>query len=84
MNPQVIGRVKLVRVKLEPHPTMGATMTLARYFAKRAIKEQWQRQGLKPHHIAASHLNQAADAYLNQHREELIERACAVLIKPKR
>jgi hypothetical protein len=74
MNHQVIGRVKLERV-----PTMGATMTLARCYAKRAVKEQWQRQGLQPCHIAASHLNLAADAYLAQHREELIERACATL-----
>ena len=38
-----------------------------------------QRQGLKPHHIVASQLNLAADAYLDQHREELVERACAAL-----
>jgi hypothetical protein len=47
----------------------GATMTLARYYAKQAVKEEWKRRGLKPHHIAASQLNLAADAYLTNHPE---------------
>jgi hypothetical protein len=50
----------------------GSEMTLARYYAKQAVKAEWKRQGLKPHHIVASQLNRAADAYLDQHREELI------------
>jgi hypothetical protein len=54
-------------------------MVLARYYAKQAVKEQWQRQGLRPHQVVASQLNQAADAYLDQHREELVERARAGL-----
>ena len=44
-------------------------MTLARYYAKQAVKAQWQRQGLKPHHVVASELNRQADAYLDQHPE---------------
>ena len=47
-------------------------MTLARYYAKQAIKAQWRRQGIKLHHVEASELAQAADAYVSQHREELI------------
>jgi len=52
---------------------------LARYFAKQAVKEQWKRQGLRPHHIVASQLNQEAQVYFDQHREKLVERACAAL-----
>ena len=85
MNAQVIGRVKLERVN---DRSRSNTMVLARYYAKQAVKEQWRRQGLKPHHIVASQLTLAADAYLNQHREELVERACAALSnfapKPRR
>ena len=57
----------------------GATTVLARYYAKQAVKEQWRRQGLRPHHIAVGQLNGAAEAYLDQHREALVERACAAL-----
>ena len=41
----------------------GQTMTLARYYAKQAVKAEWQRRGLKPHHIVASQLSLAADAF---------------------
>jgi hypothetical protein len=60
-------------------PWPGQTMTLARYYAKQAVKAEWQRQGLKPHHIVVSQLNRAADDYRDQHREELVERARAAL-----
>jgi hypothetical protein len=67
--------------------TQAQVMTLARYYAKQAVKAQWRAQGLKPQHIEASTLNQAANVYLSQHQEELIERACASLVtiaqKPK-
>jgi hypothetical protein len=65
-------RVLLVR---EHQSGMG----LARYYAKQAVKEEWKRQGLRPHHIVANHLNQAAENYFDQHREKLIARACAAL-----
>ena len=47
------------------HP--GAAVTLARYFAKRAVKDEWRRQGLKPQYLDASELTKAATAYLNDH-----------------
>ena len=72
MTTQVIGKVKLER-------TRSNTMTLAYYYAKQAVKEEWQRRGLRPHHIVASQLNQAADDYLSQHQGELVERALAAL-----
>jgi hypothetical protein len=49
----------------------GSEMTLARYYAKQAVKAEWKRQGLRPHHIVASQLNQEADAYLAAHPELL-------------
>ena len=57
----------------------ASEMTLALYYAKKAVKEQWRAQGLKPPHIKASELSREADAYLDQHLAELIERACATL-----
>jgi hypothetical protein len=57
----------------------GSEMTLARYYARKAVKVQWQAQGLKLQNIESSKLSQAANAYLSQHREELIARACASL-----
>jgi len=70
----VFGRVKLERVSDHTR-----SVVLARYCAKQAVKEQWRRQGLRPHQVAASLLHQAAEAYLDQHREELITKACAAL-----
>ena len=57
----------------------GATMTLARYYAKQAVKNELRRQGLRPHEVAARLINEAALAYLDQHRDELITKARAAL-----
>jgi len=59
--------------------TPAQTMTLARYYAKQAVKQELRLQGLRPQHIAARLINEAALAYLDQHREELITKACATL-----
>jgi hypothetical protein len=47
------------------HP--GAAVTLARYFAKRVVKDEWRKAGLKPQYLDASELTKAATAYLNDH-----------------
>ena len=47
----------------------GSEMTLARYYAKQAVKAQWQRQGIKVHHVKASELFREANAYLDNHPE---------------
>jgi hypothetical protein len=70
--------INVATIALEASMT-GSEMTLARYYAKQAVKEEWKRQGLRPHHIVANHLNQAAENYFDQHREKLIARACAAL-----
>jgi hypothetical protein len=56
---------------LEISMTAGE-MTLARYYAKQAVKAQWRAAGLKLHDFKASEVNRTAEAYLHQHREELI------------
>jgi hypothetical protein len=57
-----------------PHIT-AAIITLARYFAKQAVKAEWHKQGLRWQYLDASELAKAADAYLSEHRDELIDRA---------
>jgi hypothetical protein len=47
----------------------GSEMTLARYFAKQAVKAQWQREGRYWIYVEASELNRAANAYLTNHPE---------------
>jgi hypothetical protein len=47
----------------------GSEMTLARYFARQAVKAQWRAAGLRPQDIETSKLAQAADGYLDNHPE---------------
>jgi hypothetical protein len=66
----------------------STAFVLARYYAKQAVKEQWRAQGRKLQDLKCSELNRATEAYLSQHREELITKACASLrifaLQPKR
>jgi hypothetical protein len=50
-------------------------LTEARRLARRAIKEGWKRQRIKLSHFHPWELTQAADAFLAEHRIELIEKA---------
>jgi uncharacterized protein YqjF (DUF2071 family) len=52
-------------------------MTLARWLARKAAKAEWHKQGLRWRYLDAKDLAQAADAYLSEHRDELIDRARA-------
>jgi hypothetical protein len=61
--------------KRDLYSDAAQVMTLARYYAKQAVKAQWLGQGIKLSHVEPSELNRVANAYLSQHREELIERA---------
>ena len=47
----------------------GSEMTLARYYARQAVKEQWRAAGLKPQYIEAGELTREANAYLTNHPE---------------
>jgi hypothetical protein len=47
----------------------GSEMTLARYYAKQAVKAQWRAAGLKLQDFKTSELAQAANDYLDNHPE---------------
>jgi hypothetical protein len=60
---------------LLPPAASPQAITLARYYAKRAVKAAWIKQGLKPQCLDASDLTKAAKAYLSEHRAELFDEA---------
>jgi hypothetical protein len=65
---------------LSPIPLPAITpqvMTLARWLARKAIKEHWRRQGVRWQYMDAKDIAKAAGAYLNEHRAELVDRARA-------
>jgi hypothetical protein len=76
---RLTGQRELV-VRIDPvqRPTISEeeakAMTLARYYAKRNVKEEWRRQKIKLSHVDPKDLTQAADAFLKAH-PELIEEA---------
>jgi hypothetical protein len=51
-------------------------ITMARYLARKRVKEHLQACGIK---LEASEINRAADAYLEFRRAELIAEAKAIL-----
>src|SRR5262249_21244415 len=53
---------------------LAATMTLARYYAQRAVKSQFKAHGLKPQYMERRDIVAAANKYLSEH-PELIEQA---------
>jgi hypothetical protein len=50
-------------------------ITLARYLARRAVKERLQACGIKLQMIEASEISKATDAYLRVRKAELIAEA---------
>jgi hypothetical protein len=52
-----------------------ATMCFARHLARKAVKAQLQAQGHKVSHVDARVIAMKANAYLDQHRDELIAEA---------
>jgi hypothetical protein len=62
------------------HASMGAAvMVLARQRAIKAVKRQFQARGLRPHHTSHREIIAAADAYLADHRAELIAEATPIV-----
>ena len=57
------------------------TMTMARYLARKAIKEEWRAQRKHWLWVEHSELVRAADAYVAEHQAELIEKAKTWLCK---
>jgi hypothetical protein len=56
------------------------TIIEARRLARNAVKEEWQGQGRRMRDYSAHDIVMAASVYLDQHRDELISRACANLL----
>jgi 4-alpha-glucanotransferase len=54
---------------------MQALITIARYLAKRAIKDEWRAQGRKVQYINIRELTQASDSYLREHKAKLMKEA---------
>jgi hypothetical protein len=54
---------------MEDHHMTGAEMTLARYYARQAIKRELLAQGLKLSHVEASEITKAANQYIDDHPE---------------
>ena len=51
----------------------AALMTMARYVARRKIKEHLQRNGIRPSTIEPWELDKLIDAFLKLHKAELLE-----------
>jgi hypothetical protein len=47
----------------------GAVMTLARYYARQAVKRELYAQGIKLAHVEASEITLAANQYIDDHPE---------------
>jgi len=54
----------------------GAVMTIARYFAREAVKRELYSQGIKLREVEAVELSRAANRYVEDH-PEIIELATA-------
>jgi hypothetical protein len=49
---------------MEDHHMTGAEMTLARYYARQAVKRELQGQGIKLHQVEASEITRSANQYI--------------------
>jgi hypothetical protein len=47
----------------------GAEFTIARWYARRAVKQELLAQGLKLSHVEAGEISRAANVYLDNHPE---------------
>jgi hypothetical protein len=63
--------------KFDPQHFRSAVMTIAMMRAKKAAQAQLRARGLKPQHYSSREIVVMAEAYLGQHREELISKAAA-------
>jgi hypothetical protein len=65
----------LQRINGAPMADAAKLMTMARYIARKRVKEHLQARGIKPQVIEPSEINKAADAYLQVRGAELIAEA---------
>jgi hypothetical protein len=65
--------------KANPRLHIAHVFTLARWLARKAVKAEWQAQGLRLQSFEPRELNKAATTYLDQHRDDLVAHVCAYL-----
>jgi len=56
-------------------------VTIARWLAHKAVKAELKAQGRNPDHIEICEIATAANAYLKEHKDRLIEEA--IRLKPR-
>jgi hypothetical protein len=54
---------------MEDHHMTGAEMTLARYYAREAVKRKLRSQGIKLQRVEAREITVAANQYIDDHPE---------------
>ena len=54
---------------MEDHHMTGAEMTLARYYAREAIKRELKGQGINLSHVEGCEITRAANQYVEDHPE---------------
>jgi hypothetical protein len=74
MMPASVPSICPVIASPRPRP-ITTIIGVARLAAIKIIKQQYRDQGLRPVHIEVAAIRTAANAYLDQHRDELIEQA---------
>jgi hypothetical protein len=57
---------------MEDQHMTGAEMTLARYYARQAIKRELYGQGIKLAHVEACEITRAANQYIDEHPEIIV------------
>jgi hypothetical protein len=54
---------------MEDHHMNGAVMTIARYYAREAVKRELRSQAIKLQQVEASEITRAANQYIDDHPE---------------
>jgi hypothetical protein len=75
---ELVARIDPVQ---RTNPEQAKIISMSRWLAKKAIKEERRRQKIKLSHCEPAELRRAADVYLEEHRAELIEKAKLWLCK---
>jgi hypothetical protein len=76
---ELVARIDPQQPKLSEE--QAKIISMSRWLAKKAIKEERRRQKVKLSHIDPKELTQAANDYLAEHEAELFEKAKLWLLK---
>src|SRR5215472_1195977 len=69
----------LAQVPLFHRPYPSVALSLARYRAKKAVEHQLRAKGVRLTTFPCAELNKLAQAYLETHRQELLDQAMAAV-----